>query len=140
MSIDRITRERLYKDEALFNELLPYARYDSEQGLFVHSDGSLWLIYELQPLLITATSDSNAYQTCTSVQELLDSLDSSISVQFNWIVTFDVEKLLQRSLKEYPTTGISGWMARRWNQMIKRNSNSSNIYQRPRKMRLIVAF
>lgn len=140
MSIDRITRERLYRDESLFNELLPYARYDAEQGLFVHSDASLWLIYELQPLLITATSDSNAYQTCTSVQELLDSLDSSISVQFNWIVTFDVEKLLQRSLKEYPLNGIGGWMARRWNQMIKRNCNSANIYQRPRKMRLIVAF
>ncbi len=140
MSIDRITRERLFKDESLFNELLPYARYDEEQGLFVHSDASLWMIFELQPLLITSTSDNTAYQTCMGIQELLDSLDSSVSVQFNWIVTFDVEKLLAKSLKEYPVEGIGGWMARRWNQMIKRASNSANIYQRPRKMRLVAAF
>lgn len=140
MSIDRLTRERLYKDESLFNELLPYARYDEEQGLFVHTDASLWMIFELQPLLITSTSDNTAYQTCMAIQELLDSLDSSLSVQFNWIVTFDVEKLLAKSLKEYPTEGVGGWMARRWNQMVKRTCNSANIYQRPRKMRLIVSF
>lgn len=140
MSIDRLTRERLYKDESLFNELLPYARYDEEQGLFVHTDASLWMIFELQPLLITSTSDNTAYQTCMAIQELLDSLDSSLCVQFNWIVTFDVEKLLAKSLKEYPTEGVGGWMARRWNQMVKRTCNSANIYQRPRKMRLIVSF
>jgi hypothetical protein len=140
MSIDRITRERLYKDESLFNELLPYARYDAEQGLFVHSDASLWLIYELQPLLLTATSDSTAYQTCSAVQELLDSLDSSISAQFNWIVTFDIERLVKKSLKEYPQIGIGGWMARRWAQMIRKTAHSSNFYQRPRRMRLVVAF
>jgi hypothetical protein len=140
MSIDRLTRERLYKDESLFNELLPYARYDEEQGLFVHTDASLWMIFELQPLLITSTSDNSAYQTCTAIQELLDSLDSNLCVQFNWIVTFDVEKLLAKSLKEYPLDGVGGWMARRWNQMVKRTCNSANIYQRPRKMRLIISF
>ncbi len=140
MSIDRITRERLYKDEALFNELLPYARYDAEQGVFIHSDASLWLIYELQPLLITATSDASAYQTCSNLQEMLDSLDNSVSSQFSWVVTFDVDDVLKKSLEQYPLGGVSGWMARRWNRMLKKTSRSGNIHQRPRKMRLIVAF
>jgi len=140
MSIDRITRERLYKDEALFNQLLPYARFDAEQGVFIHSDASIWLIYELEPLLITATSDAAAYQTCANIQEMLDSLEPSVSVQFSWIVTFDVEDLLTKSLKQYPLNGISGWMARRWNRMLRKASRSAYIHQRPRKMRLMMAF
>ncbi|GEM_PF-774496 len=140
MSIDRLTRARLYKDEALFNKLLPFARYDIEQGVFVHADASLWLMYELEPLLITATSDASAYQTCSSIQELLDSLDVSISVQFNWVVTFDIEGLLQKALEQYPVSGVAGWMARRWNRMMKKAARSSFIHQRPRKMRLILSF
>ncbi|MCB9030746.1 MAG: TraC family protein [Deltaproteobacteria bacterium] len=140
MSIARITRERLYQDEALFNQLLPFARYDEDTGLFVHSDASLWSIWELQPLLLTSTSDSQAYQTCAQVQELLDSLDHNISAQFSWVVTFDVDDVLQKSLNQYPLSGVSGWMARRWNRMLQRAAKSNALAQRPRKMRLVVGF
>lgn len=140
MSIDRITRQRLYKDEALFNELLPYAKFDEEQGLFLHSDASLWSIWELQPLILTSTSDSAAFQVCQSVQELLDSLDHTISSQFSWITTFDVEDLLSKSLNGYPLGGPAGWMARRWIKMLKSSARSSALARRPRKMRLIVSF
>ncbi|RMD85886.1 MAG: hypothetical protein D6808_04420, partial [Candidatus Dadabacteria bacterium] len=140
MSIDRLTRERLYKDEALFNELLPYARYDEEMGIFIHSDASLWSIWELRPLILTSTSDSQAFQICNNIQELLDSFDHSISVQFNWIVTFDIEDILNKSLRQYPISGIAGWMARRWIRMLKKASKRGSLTQRPRKMRLLVGF
>jgi hypothetical protein len=87
MSINRITRERLFQDEKLFNSLLPYAKYDDDHKLFVHSDASLWSIWDLQPLWLTKTSDSEAFQICASIQEMLDALDHTISAQFVWITT-----------------------------------------------------
>ena len=140
MSINRITRERLFQDEALFTELLPFAKFDSEQGVFVHTDASLWALFELQPLWITKVSDSEAFQITEQLQEMLDSLDPEISVQFSWITTYDVEALLRDSMNSYPTSGPAGWMARRWIRMMRHSASSGNIYRRPRRMRLIAAF
>ena len=67
-SINRVTRERLYQDEQLFNNLLPYAKFDPEFDLFVHADASLWSIWELQPQIITKTSDSEAFQLTQNIQ------------------------------------------------------------------------
>jgi len=140
MSINRITRERLYQDETLFNQLLPLARYDDEQNLFIHSDASIWSIWELQPQWITKTSDSDAYQLCSSIQEMLDALEHNISVQFVWITTFDVQGILKSCIDKYPVGGVHGWMARRWVRMLKSASTSSVYQRRPRKLRLVAAF
>jgi hypothetical protein len=140
MSIDRITRQRLYKDEELFNELLPYAKYDAEQGVFLHGDASLWSIWELQPQILTSTSDSSAFQTSQAIQEMLDSLDPTFSLQCNWIVTFDIEDILSRCLGQYPLSGTAGWMAKRWVKSIRQSSKSALLHRRPRKMRLLVSF
>ena len=140
MSINRITRERLFQDESLFNELLPFAKYDEEQGLFVHTDASLWAMFELQPLWITKVADQEAFQVTEQLQEMLDSLDPDVSVQVSWVTTYDVDALLHDSLNAYPTSGPAGWMARRWIRMMQHNANSGNIYRRPRRMRLIMAF
>ncbi|MCB0338336.1 MAG: TraC family protein, partial [Bdellovibrionales bacterium] len=128
MSIARITRERLYKDEALFNELLPYAKYDEELGLFIHSDATIWSMWELTPLLLTSTSDSQAFQTCTAIQELLDSLEHHIVVQFNWVVTFDIDGLLQNCVTQYPMDGPGGWMAQRWVKLIRKISKHGALH------------
>ena len=95
MSINRLTRQRLFQDEELFNKLLPFARYDNEHEIFVHTDASLWSIWELQPKWITKVSDADAFQLCARVQEMLDSMEHNISAQFCWITTFDVEDLLR---------------------------------------------
>ena len=140
MSISRITKQRLFQDEALFNSLLPYAKWDDEQKVFVHSDAARWMIFELHPKWLTRTSDSEAFQLCQSIQETIDSLDHTMSVQFNWITTFDVEELLDKNINGYPTRGPSGWMARRWVRMIKRCANSDSLHRRPRKHRLLISF
>ncbi|MCB0331917.1 MAG: TraC family protein, partial [Bdellovibrionales bacterium] len=140
MSINRLTRERLYKDEALFNQLLPFARYDHDQGLFIHSDASIWSMWELQPRWITSTSDIEAFQLSDSIQEMIDSFNETISVQMNWVTTFDVEDLLKETIDKYPSRGISGWMARRWTQMLRRTANNGSFHMRPRKLRLIISF
>ena len=140
MSINRITRERLFQDEKLFNSLLPNAKYDDDHKLFVHSDASLWSIWDLQPLWLTKTSDSEAFQICASIQEMLDALDHTISAQFVWITTFDVDDLISDSLTKYPTSGPAGWMARRWLRGLKQTSQSASYHRRPRKLRLLVAF
>ena len=140
MSLNRITRERLYQDETVFNQLLPFARYDEEQDLFVHSDASLWSLWELQPKWITSTSDGDAYKLCESVQEMLDALEHRISAQFCWITTFDVDRLLKDSKDRYPSRGVAGWMASRWIRSIRQASHSSLFARRPRKLRLVVAF
>ncbi len=140
MSINRLTRERLYQDESIFNNLLPYAKYDEKFGVFVHSDASIWTMFELTPLVITKTSDVEAFQICSSVQELLDSLDHTISVQFSWITTFDTEELLRSCLDNYPKPGAAGWMARRWVRSLRGSANGGAYHRRPRKLRLVVAF
>ena len=140
MSISRITRERLYKDEALFNGLLPYAKWDQENQVFLHADASIWSMWELNPLLLTSISDQEAFYKCSVMQELVDSLDQRISVQFNWITTFDVNDTLNRCLYDYPLSGVSGWMARRWVRMIKSSSKSNHLGSRVKKLRLIVSF
>lgn len=140
MSINRITRERLSKDEALFNQLLPFAQYDENHEVFVHSDASLWAMFELQPRILTATSDADAFEMCKNLQEMLDSLESNIAVQFSWVTTFDVEQIVKGSLEKFPVSGPGGWMARRWLRMIRAASRSDINERRPRKMRLIVGF
>lgn len=140
MGINRITRERLYKDERTFNELLPYVKYDEEYSLFIHSDASLWSMWELSPKWMTSTSDADAFHLCSQIQEMMDSLPDDISAQWNWITTFDVEHLLQRNISEYPSGGTSGWMAKRWTNMLRNSANHGNFYQRPRKLRLLVSF
>ncbi len=139
-SISRITKKRLFEDEEIFSELLPFAKYDEEQQVFVHSDASLWSIWELQPKSIIKVSDADAFSTSKDIQELVDSLECDISLQFSWITTFDVDALLRDSLVSYPNAGPAGWMARRWIRMLKAASESANIYRRPRKTRLICAF
>jgi hypothetical protein len=140
MSINRITRERLFQDETIFNQLLPYAKYDEQTDLFIHSDASIWSIWELQPLLITKVSDAEAFHISAQIQELLDSLDHTISAQFCWITTFDIEHLVHRSMNTYPLKGPAGWMARRWLRMLQSASRSTHLHRRPRNLRLICAF
>jgi hypothetical protein len=140
MSISRLTRKRLYQDEALFNDLLPYVKWDQENRVFVHSDASIWSIWYLKPVLLTSISDAAAFQTCFGVQELVDSLDHRISVQFNWITSFDVNDILDRCLHDYPLDGVAGWMSRRWVRMIKNASKSNQYSRRCKKLRLVVAF
>lgn len=140
MSITRITRERLYADEKTFNSLLPYVKWDAERQLFVHSDASLWSIWEAEPLLLTSTSDTHAFQGCASLQELLDALGPRMSVQFNWITSFDVEDMLNRSLNDYPASGAAGWMARRWVRMMRDSARSDKFGSRVKKLRLLICF
>jgi hypothetical protein len=140
MGINRLTRERLFQDETLFNQLLPFARWDETHELFVHSDASLWSIWELQPQIITKTSDAEAFQLCSHIQEMLDSMEPSVSVQFSWITTFEIEALLRSSLSGYPLDGPAGWMARRWLRNLRSSTNASVYQRRPRTMRLVVSF
>lgn len=139
-AINRLTRDRLFEDAQLFNELLPYAKYDEEHRIFVHADASLWSIWELEPQLITRTSDSEAFLMCESVQEMLDSLEHKISAQVSWITTFDINDLLESNLTQYPTKGPAGWMARRWVRMMKRSARHASYHRRPRKLRLFISF
>ena len=138
--LNRLTRQRLYKDEKLFNNLLPYVKWDPENMVFLHGDASIWSIWQLRPILLTSVSDAAAFQSCASVQELLDSLDPKISVQFNWITSFDVNDVLDRCLYDYPLDGVAGWMARRWVRLIKNMSKSSQYERRCKKLRLICSF
>lgn len=140
MSINRLTRQRLFQDEELFNKLLPFARWDQENEIFVHTDASLWSIWELQPKWITKVSDTEAFQLCERVQEMLDSMDHTISAQFCWITTFDVEDLLRDCLNRYPISGPAGWMARRWVRSIRMASQARSLHRRPRKLRLYACF
>ena len=140
MSINRLQRQRLFQDEELFNKLLPFARYDQENQIFVHTDASLWSIWELQPKWITKVSDAEAFQLCERVQEMLDSLDHTFAAQFCWITTFDVEDLLRDCMNRYPLSGPSGWMAKRWIRSIRMASQSRSLHRRPRKLRLYACF
>ena len=140
MSISRLTRSRLYQDEKLFNSLLPYVKWDYENMVFVHGDASLWSIWLLKPILLTSISDAAAFQACGSVQELLDSLDERISVQFSWITNFDIQDILDRCLHDYPLSGVAGWMARRWVRLIKNMSKSQQYERRCKRLRLVAAF
>ena len=139
-SISRLTRQRLYEDEALFNSLLPYVKWDEDRMVFLHSDASIWSIWELKPLLLTSTSDAEAFQNCAALQEMLDSLGHRISLQMSWITTFDIEDTLHRCIRGYPLDGIAGWMAKRWVRMFKNASKSSRRTSRPKKIRLVLAF
>lgn len=140
MSISRLTRQRLYKDEQLFNGLLPYVKWDQDRQVFLHADASIWAIFELKPLLLTATSDAEAFQICASLQEMMDSLDYHISVQLNWITTFDVETDLHHCVQDYPIDGVAGWMTRRWVRMFKQQSKSAHRGVRPKRIKLVVGF
>ncbi len=140
MSISRLTRARLYQDESLFNNLLPYVKWDDENQLFLHSDASLWSMWYLKPVLLTSISDAAAFQTCAAVQELVDSLDHRISVQFSWVTSFDIHDILDRCIYDYPLDGVAGWMSRRWVKMIKNTSKSNQYSRRPKKLRLVVSF
>lgn len=139
-TVSRKRREQLNADEQLFNSLLPYVKWDKKNQVFIHSDASLWSIWQLDPLLLTSTSDAEAFQNCATVQELVDSLSKDISVQFNWITTFDVEDMLYRAAKDYPSDGVSGWMAKRWIRMIRREANSAPLGRRIKRLRLLVCF
>ena len=139
-TISRITKERIFQDETVFNSLLPYAKWDQEQKIFVHSDASLWSVWELEPKWLTKVSDAEAFQTCEQIQELVDSLEPDVSLQLSWVTTFDVDSLLRDCLHSYPSTGPAGWMARRWVRMMSQAADSADIHRRPRKMRLILAF
>ena len=140
MILTRRTRDRLYQDEELFNTLLPYVKWDEEQEVFLHSDASIWSIWELDPLVLTSISDAEAFQICKSLQELVDSLNQKISIQFSWITSYDVESLLQKNISEYPLDGPAGWMARRWVKMFKNTSKAGKRAFRPKKARLILGF
>ena len=140
MSINRLTRDRLFKDEALFNSLLPYAKYDEDNDVFLHSDASIWAMFELQPLLILNVSDSGAFHVSEQMQDLFDSLEPSISAQVSWITTFDVDDLLHSCENGYPLTGPAGWMAKRWTRGLRSAAGAESLNRRPRKMRLVMAF
>lgn len=140
MSISRLTRQRLYHDEGLFNKLLPYVKWDDESQVFLHADASIWSIYEMHPLLLTSTSDVEAFQLCGIFQEMIDSLDQRISLQVNWITTFDIEDILDKSIRDYPLDGVAGWMAGRWVRMYRNASRSAKRFGRPKKIKLLVSF
>ncbi|HMO19055.1 MAG TPA: TraC family protein [Oligoflexia bacterium] len=140
MSITRLTKQRLYQDEATFNKLLPYVKWDSEHQVFVHGDASIWSMWYLKPVLLTSISDAAAFQTCAGIQELVDSMDNRISVQFSWITTFDIQDILDECLYDYPLSGVAGWMARRWVRLIKNMSKSEQYERRCKRLRLVVCF
>jgi hypothetical protein len=140
MSLTRHRRQVLYTDEKLFNSILPYVKWDEQSQLFVHSDASLWSIWRLSPISLTRVSEATAFQSCATIQELMDSIDHRISVQFNWITTFDIEEIIGRNLKDYPATGTGGWMAYRWAKMIRQAAKSNNYNRRIKKQRLFVGF
>jgi hypothetical protein len=130
----------LFQDEQLFNKLLPFARYDEEMETFVHTDASIWSLWELQPKWITKVSDAEAFQLTERVQEMLDSMEHTVSAQFCWITTFDVEDLLRDCLARYPMSGPAGWMTRRWVRSIRMASQSRSLHRRPRRLRLFACF
>ncbi len=140
MSINRITRNRLYQDETLFNSLLAYSKYDEDNGVFINSDASLWSIWEVTPKILVTVSDHEAFHISDSIQEMVDSFEPSISLQMIWTTTFDVENLLRSSLTAFPTSGVAGWMARRWVKSIRTSARNHALHRRPRHQRLIVAF
>jgi len=140
MSINRLTRQRLYQDEQLFNNLLPFVKWDDSHQVFLHGDASIWSVWKLRPMVLTSVSDQAAYQICSTIQELVDSLERSISLQVSWITTHDVEDLLQRTLGDYPLSGISGWMAQRWVKMLRVSSKSANKMGRIKRVSLVIAF
>jgi hypothetical protein len=140
MSINRLTRNRLFQDEELFNKLLPFAQYDEENELFIHTDASIWSIWELQPKWITKVSDSEAFQLTERVQEMLDSFEPNISAQFCWVTTFDVEDLLRNCLYNYPLSGPAGWMTKRWVRSLRMAAQSRSLHRRPRRLRLFACF
>lgn len=140
MSINRLTRNRLFQDEELFNKLLPFAQYDEENELFIHTDASIWSIWELQPKWITKVSDSEAFQLTERVQEMLDSFEPNVSAQFCWVTTFDVEDLLRNCLYNYPLSGPAGWMTKRWVRSIRMAAQSKSLHRRPRRLRLFACF
>ncbi len=140
MGISRLTKERLFHDEELFNNLLSYAEYDREYGIFFHSDTSFWSIFRLQPLGITQVSDTDAFQTAEQIQELFDTFEPNMAVQVNWITSFEIESLLRENIAEYPMSGPAGWMARRWVRAIRNASNSSQFGLRPKKLDLLFCF
>ncbi len=108
--------------------------------MFLHADASIWSMWYLKPVLLTSISDAAAFQTCAGVQELLDSLDHRISVQFSWITSFDIADTIDRCLHDYPLDGVAGWMSRRWVRMIKNMSKSQQYSRRCKKLRLVVSF
>jgi hypothetical protein len=140
MSINRLTRNRLFEDEEIFNKLLPFARYDEQNEMFVHTDASLWSIWELQPKWITKVSDVDAFQLTERMQEMLDAMDHNIAVQFCWVTTFDVDGILRDCLNRYPLTGAAGWMTRRWVRSMRLAAQSRSLHRRPRRLRLIACF
>lgn len=140
MSISRITKKRLYEDDELFNSLLPYAKYDENHQIFINTDASLWSIWELEPIWMVTVSDEEAFYVCNKLQEMVDSLEESISVQVSLITTFDVEEILKKSLKDYPVSGVAGWMARRWTRSMRNAARSDVMYRRPKRQRLIISF
>ena len=140
MGINRLQRDRLLQDEELFNSLLPYAKWDDQQQLFVHADASMWSLWELDPKWICTISDNEAFQVTENIQEMMDALDHNISAQWTWLTTFDVEDILRDSANEYPTSGVAGWMSKRWIRSIRHSSTSGHFHRRPRRMRLVVGF
>ena len=58
---------------------------------------SLWSLWELQPQWITKVSDMEAFQMSAHMQELLDSLDHTVSAQFCWSIstTFTQKSVLR---------------------------------------------
>ena len=140
MSINRITRQRLYQDEELFNSLLQYAKYDEEYQVFVNADAAIWSVWELSPRWLYTISDEEAFQICGNLQEMVDSFDHNFSLQFIWVSTYDVEAILKKSLREYPTSKVAGWMARRWIKSLRTAARNASVYSRPRHQRLFIAF
>jgi len=140
MLLNRIQKQRLFQDDELFNALLPYHKYDETYNIFVHKDSSLWSIWELDPIWISRVSDAEAFEITNNLQEMFDALDDEYSLQFTWINSYDVNDLLENSLNSYPLSGNAGWMARRWIRKMKKNSESQNIYRRPKRLRLVVSF
>lgn len=140
MSINRLTKKRLFEDEALFNKLLPFARFDHEYGIFIHSDASLWSLFELTPLILSKIGDEEAFGITKQIQELFDSLDPTVSIQMSWITTFDSEKVLVDCLEKYPRDGAAGWMAHRWVRSMKNLMKGGANHRRPRRLRLVIGF
>ena len=99
MGINRLQRDRLLQDEELFNSLLPYAKWDDQQQLFVHADASMWSLWELDPKWICTISDNDAFQVTENIQEMMDALDHNISAQWTWLTTFDVEDIFVEETK-----------------------------------------
>jgi len=139
-NISFITKKRLISDEETFTSLLPYATFDENYGIFVHHDTSLWCIFQFIPRNIVSCSDEDSLEINRALHSFIDSLEEGISVQFSTIITFNVDELLDRNAKGYPSDNTPGFVAQKFRDKLYRESKAAQYPLRCRSFKYILAF